>query len=42
MRHLNEAFAAWLTIDTIGPSFGYEVLLAEIAESNQLARPGPG
>lgn len=26
-----------LTIDTIGPSFGYEVLLAEIAESNQLA-----
>ncbi|MEV0699914.1 LysR family transcriptional regulator [Saccharopolyspora sp. NPDC050389] len=26
-----------LTIDTIGPSFGYEALLAEIAESNQLA-----
>jgi DNA-binding transcriptional LysR family regulator len=26
-----------LTIDTIGPSFGYEALLAEIAESSQLA-----
>jgi DNA-binding transcriptional LysR family regulator len=34
-RDLANAFG--LTIDTIGPSFGYEALLAEIADSTRLA-----